>query len=501
MYTPHPQRRAWPALAGVGVILGIILACGLVALFAAFWFDPTAVQERQRQAWRQAQIDAELTSIDMAVAAAWKVLPLLLIAGAGGVGMAVAWKRWGWTPAIQARYQVQLEAARHQPGQTPQSLTYSPHISVKNDRGADLPMLAAPSLPEIETVPTFAQLLASGEIGPRQPLILGYGETGRPIHGSWLDLYSTGIGGISGSGKTWTAVGLLAQSVMSGARVLALDPHAGDAESLTTRFDPLRSAYVCEPATDGRSALEMIKLVTAEIERRKHDPRAPRTPWIVVADEFSSWMRGDVAEPLARIYEAIAQEGRKYQIFGAALGQVWTVSRAGGSELRDSLASCYLHRLKPAQARHLSGLASDDLPDDMLELPAGTCYLLRTSGGELERLTIPKMTPADLVTVAGVISGRVPTEPVGRPLEPIGISAGTSHGFHIEASGASESSAPASAEVRSATEAHIIGLFLQGKDAAEIVRTVWPDVKPGRGVQEKSAQVQATIRQALQGIR
>lgn len=62
-----------------------------------------------------------------------------------------------------------------------------------------------------------------------------------------------------------------------------------------------------------------------------------------------------------------------------------------------------------------------------------------------------------------------------------------------------ESSAAASGKVLSAFDARILALFLDGNDAAEIVRQLWPETKPGRATQERSAYVQAAIRAALRG--
>jgi hypothetical protein len=53
-------------------------------------------------------------------------------------------------------------------------------------------------------VPSFDELLANGRIGQGQPLLLGF-SGGEGIWGGWDDLYSSAIGGLSGSGKSWAA--------------------------------------------------------------------------------------------------------------------------------------------------------------------------------------------------------------------------------------------------------------------------------------------------------
>jgi hypothetical protein len=122
---------------------------------------------------------------------------------------------------------------------------------------------------------------------------------------------------------------------------------------------------------------------------------------VIAADEFTSLMRGDLAEPLAALIERIAQEGRKVLCFALVSGQVWTAERTGGSALRDSLASCYVHRMKRRQANHLLQLG-DELPET-LNLATGHALLYRTSG-ELIEVTIPNTTAGDVERVASLLA-------------------------------------------------------------------------------------------------
>ena len=474
-------------------------------------YDPAAYAAQERAL---AQAEA-LAPLDLALAAAWRLVPLAAVVGALALAGRYLWLRLrivrvdgapvdlarldDVTPAVLATYG-QARVLDAQRPHVPHSLTYSPHWSNRQDTAAPLALAegeqAAPAL----VVPSFAQLLDTGRIGPGNPLLLGVDTEGAPIKGSWLDLFSVGIGGLSGSGKTWTGVYLLSQAVLLGARVALLDPHSGDSEGITQRLDPLASAgrYLCDPAGDPRTMLATVKLISDELERRKAGKVASRQPWVIVADEFSALMRGDLAGPLAALFEAIAQEGRKLGIYGLALGQSWTASRSGGTEVRDSLASCYIHRLRPTQARYLSGLSADELPDDVLELPSGTAYLLSTRG-ELQRLTIPQMTGADVVRVASLVaSGVASTGADVSPTSPLVPPYGKPDGSLMEASAdvtsrAAERAPGASAEARTAA-AH----FLDGDDLATVVFKL-RDVKSteGRRYQKAAAEVQALIREGL----
>ncbi len=356
---------------------------------------------------------------------------------------------------------------------------------------------------------TFAQLLASGQIGPGQPLVLGLDRRGSPITGSWLDLFSVGIGGLSGSGKSWTGAYLLSQAMLNGARVAMLDPHAGDSESISSRLAPFAGTgrYLCAVADTPQTMRSTIAMVTDELTRRKHGTgeqvRGRRVPWIILCDEFSALMRGDLAEPLAGLFEAIAQEGRKLRIYGMALGQVWTATRSGGTEVRDSLASAYLHRLRPSQARYLSGLTAADLPADIHELPAGTAYLSSTAG-DLTRITVPRMNDSDIQRVAGFLTGAHPT--MGRlptddqePAQPADVGArGKPDGSPLaagteQATTASQRDKTASPEVSRAA-----ALFLDGHDLPAIVYEL-REVKSnaGRRYQTAVTEVQQLIREGL----
>lgn len=487
-------------------------------------YDPVKAAAEARAIERAEQ----LAGLDLALAAGWRLLPF--VAAIGAVALA---GRWLWlrsrivkidgqpidlaqldrvTPAVLATYgAARMSEAQRQP--VPHSFTYAPHFSHRNDMAQlDAPISQLDQAGQLGAVPTFAELLASGQIGRGQPLLLGIDQAGAPIEGSWTDLFSCGIGGLSGSGKSWTAVVLLSQAMLHGARVCILDPHGDDPESLTARLTPLAGAgrYMVEPAHDPRSMLATVELIAAELAARKAG-RGGRWPLVVVADEFSALQRGDLAEPLARLFESLAQEGRKMHIYGMALGQSWTATRSGGSELRDSLASCYLHRLRPAQARMLSGLTADDLPDDILELPPGGAYLLSTRG-ELQRLTIPRMDPADVVTVARMLTDNAPTmaalRPVARPEN--GPAVELDDGAELgeirpdsgqnQAGAAAAYTAPQSGKAPSAEAAQVAALFLSGVEPAQIVKQLYGlGSKAGAPYQKALREVHDKLRSGLAG--
>ena len=436
-------------------------------------------------------------------------LGLAALALGGGAGGAIAALRAGWrmgghfgadldyrVAALNAQRDIELaRAATAQaipPAHYAPHVTYSPHISSQVTSPNSGPGTVADQGKEAAPIPSFAQLLESGRVGKGNPLVLGYTGEGA-LYGKWEDLYSVGIGGKSGSGKSWTAVFLLCQSMLLGSHVALIDPHAGNDESMTTRLSPMKRTgrYLCEPAQDPKDIQDTVRLITGEVERRERAGRrrAELTPWVVVLDEYSTLMRGELVDLLGGMMEYIAQVGRKYNVFAMALGHIWKGTRTGGTEMRDSLASAYIHRIAPAQARYLTGLTADDLPGGLLELPAGSGYLLSTRG-ELTRVTIPQMSSDDLARVAGLLTDDAPTMPRLETPEKPERNQHDTEGKSV--SGASE------AVMLTPEERRIADLFfIQGLDVGQIVKELNPGkALKGTSYQQAAKPVQEAIRKA-----
>ena len=322
----------------------------------------------------------------------------------------------------------QLEAQR-QP--VPHTITYSPHAAYHHraDSGGT-PVLPAPESIARE-LPSFAQLLSAGRIGRGQPICLGLDTaTGEGIWGDWRDLYSAGLGGKQGSGKTWTAASLIAQSLLGGAHVILCDPHAGDDESLLTRLTPLLP-FCTLTAEEPSSILEAARYAHDEFERRKDAARAKqphdRTPVIIVIDEWTSLLRGDLGERLPPLLASLSTEGRKYGVNALLLAQRWEAEAAGGSDVRNTLTAHYVHRCRGDEGRMQTGMRAGAWPGDPITLEPGQSYLFSTRG-DVRLVQTPRMTPADLAAVAARLHGVATTRtgPVSGPApRPVG--------FHVQA--------------------------------------------------------------------
>ena len=329
--------------------------------------------------------------------------------------------------------------------------------------------------------PAFAALLAQGAIGPGRPLLLGYSADG-PLVGGWKDLYSSAVAGLSGSGKTTTLRFLAAQSAAHGARFLILDPHAdaGD-ESLAGTLAPLAPAFLAPPAQDPRAMLRLLERATGEMQTRLAGGPRPY-PLIVAVDEFTALMgRSDLAGPLAELIEAIAQEGRKVQVFALISGQIFTAARAGSTALRDALASAYVHRMKRAQARLLIGTEDAARAEG---LRAGQALLARANG-DVIAVTIPDTTAADIGHVAALLT----------PSPQVVDAASWSPSPATEREGAGEVPEKGG-EGLSARAQLVRELVRAGTPSSQIIQQVW-GVSGGKGYQTAAQELTGILAQLV----
>lgn len=517
------------ALAG---LLGLALAAAILNAPPAY--DPVDYYRQEAEIARleaeaarhmaAARRDAALQPLDLALAGFWRVLPLMAAAGflfTLGAWGSLALIRFhqertpndaGLLPVLAADqhtaraalagfHAARLEEARRP--NVPHSLNYhAPHY-----RGDALGNVVAPAALAAPELPTFAQLLDVGRIGKGQPLCLGLDvSTGEGVWGDWRDLYSAGVGGKQGSGKSWTATSLIAQSMLGGARVILCDPHAGDDESLLTRLGPL-VPYVELTADDPGPILEAARYAHDEFERRKAAAKAgkahDRTPLIIVIDEWTSLLRGELSDKLPPLLSSLSTEGRKYGVNALLLAQRWEASTAGGSDVRNTLTAHYVHRCRGDEGRMQTGMRAGSWPGDPIALEPGQAFLFSTRG-EVRKIVTPRMTPADLGRVAQLLGGASGPASGPRPL-----------GFHARAaeapaaasrpgpgpdSGPARASAPESATAALDAEAlRLLARFAAGATVHDLAAELAGNANPGsRKYKAARERVEALLR-ALAG--
>lgn len=366
------------------------------------------------------------------------------------------------------------QATRALPGPVPEHYAPSFSYHAGNRRNDPHAMLEDGVPAVLVEAPPFARLLDTGAIHVGSPILLGYSDQGA-LTGNWKDLYSSAVAGATGSGKTTTTRFLACQSALHGARFVILDPH-GDAgeESLAGTLQPLSAAFVMAPAIEERDMLHAVSVVSRELDHRLSGKDGP--PWIVAIDEFTGLMaRGELSGALARLIEKIAQEGRKKSVFALLNGQIWRGDRAGGTALRDSLASAYVHRIRRNQARFLLPTADAARAES---LPTGQALLYRTSGDVLV-VSIPNTTAADVERVAGLL----PT-PLSVKIEREG---------EIEGGAKGNEGAPLTEEDR-----RIIDLLGHDTGPHQIIKEVW-DISGGAAYKERAEYVRRLTGRLVRG--
>lgn len=437
-------------------------------------------------------------------AAVWRVFRERRPDSAGRLPVPVALLPELGASSLGAYHLTQLEAARRP--NVPHSLNYhAPHY--RGELGGNaLPALAEPAA----VVPSFGELLSAGRIGPGQPLCLGVDlDEGAPIWGDWRDLYSAGLGGKQGSGKSWTAASLIAQSLLGGARVIIGDPHSGDAESLLTRLGPLLphcELIAEEPATILEAARyaqdEFKRRRLAAQEKRPHD----RRPVILVIDEWTSLLRGGMAATLPDILSDLTQEGRKYGVNALLLAQRWEAAAAGGSDVRNTLTAHYAHRMRGDELRMMTGMRAAALPGDPLELQPGQSYLFDTRGN-VRKVATPLMNESDLGRVAAMLAGGAAAPAAsGAPASGkiIGFRPRLVGGAAEGANGGADAAplrGQQDAEKLTPEEARVVAAFLDGKSPSDLAAELAGGKKSGDAYAQAARRVADILRRALGPLR
>ena len=373
--------------------------------------------------------------------------------------------------------------------------SYSPstHYEYRN-QAETLPgdTASAPALPVV--IPSFGQLVEQGVIAPGQPLLFGYDESGQPLTGSFKQLYSAGLGGLKGSGKTWTAVFLATQVAIHGGKLLVIDPHAGDDESLTTRLGGLK---VIAADNTPRAIRDTLGIADEYLRARRDQGDPDRSPVLLVADEWTAMLRHtDMRKLVVPTLATITTEGRKFGVFALLMGQRWTADTADGT-VRSTLTSHYVHRTRRDEALYQLGVRTNELPDDTQRLAPGTGYFMGTSG-LLQRVTIPQMTTRDVAVAATTLATGQATGQATAPAllpdsgKPVGSLMVASDDVATTASGRGETPSPSAQRAGA--------LFMGGQSPAAIVETLY-GVKSneGRKYQKALDDVLALIREGLGG--
>lgn len=506
-------RSAMGCAGSAAGIIAIAIVSFLLISSLINTFDPLERDRRSSQYYRDERLQNDLYSADVAAGYAWRLAPALgatvLCTGGAWVLLMIGWRQYADWRTIHMDRRIRMARALTQ--KFPEGLqTLAFHDSSKA-----APMLAEPAfgddpndlVAQIEdgiTGPPFETLLA--EFGPGKPRVLGRDvATGDLVRLSTEELFNIAIGGTSGSGKSWTIAAIAAQHILAGGKLIIIDPHGRKDDGLTKRLQPFAPAFFCKPAIDEPDMKAMADMVRAEVKRRKEGKRGK--PWLVVVDEYAALMRSAIADTIGGMVEELGQEGRGFGITAICGSQVWNSARAGGSEVRDAFSSQIVHRIRPTQARMLTGMYADSLPHDLHNLPRGVFYLFDTSG-DIRRVVAPWMSAEAMNKVAELLTSEAPRlatigypQATGETID-LGdlVASCKPDGSLMVAKPELSSAAAASDGSPTADAARAARLFLEGSDLPAIVAEL-RGVKSseGRRYQDAAREVQALIRAGMAG--
>ena len=345
-------------------------------------------------------------------------------------------------------------------------------------------------------LPSFLETIerASGD-----NIVLGYeGKARYPVFGTIGGQYCMSVGGGTGSGKTTKALFLLSQSVANGAKIILVDPHAGNEESLATRLTPLNHSYYCPVATTEEEIRQSIQLIEAIFEGRKNGTLPTDEVIIFVCDEWLALMYTGVRDELARIAKILATQGRKYSMVAMFMSQEWTQEGSGG--IRNTLAAHLVCNTRTDSARYQTGRNARQLPLDIPDLKKSEYYLFNSSG-ETHRLEAPNILDGDLQQLAIQLGHASSTEDttvpysfpkhfptISRNKNPIGFSPG-----HIVKEEKVTEEVGRASQTQFTTEEKQIYLYLKEKKTAIEIAKILSNGKQGRAYKEAHEKVSAVM--------
>jgi hypothetical protein len=331
-------------------------------------------------------------------------------------------QKWIATDALKARIDVLAERDNYIAYRQNGRITVCPVLPGPSGRGGKVEVIESePGTGQLLPAPilSFAELLRIGTIQAalaEGKMLLGYtADDGMPRFGSWMDLYSCAIGGVSGSGKSTTVRFLLFQAVLAGAKLVMVDPHIEEKnESLAAQFTNLRKDVHVFPPTDEneKQVLKRVRWLMKEYQRRKHQGKD--YPIIFVLDELNEIVRtasDELKQELSNLLLTIAQGGRKYGLFAMLIGQRWSEQDLGGKNfgaaIRTSLSAQLAHRFSDEeQAKKLIGGKHGP---KCLELQQGH-YYFRDTQGHLAEMITPDTVESDGIVIQRLLDAESTVE-------------------------------------------------------------------------------------------
>lgn len=504
--------------------LFIALMAGVVALaFATGCGDNRSAADYARERAeiasleRRDRIDEALKPLDMALAAAWRLVPLasvigaLAYLGAWGVAHQVRFRRERWPrqdgllpvmaeqladvapQALGAFHAARQLEAQQQP--VPHTITYSPHdsygphttysphtaLDYRTDSGraallpADEPA-AGPGLPGV------TDLAALGFRPSLESILLALGEGGERITVPARALCHVALVGSTGGGKSNLLRLLLPQLQACGARVVLADPHFAPVDPETGEdWRPIATRLYMAPAVSAGEIGALLDYLGDELARRIELRRAGQRwgpPLFLALDELP--VIADTVPASAELLGKLLREGRKVGLYSVGSAQSFLVKVIGGdSSAREAYRTAFYVGGDLKSAVALLDLAQKDIAEGAIS--EGVAYLRSKATSPARLVRVPLASNA---AVTGLLQAYepAPEEATGKP----------------DVSLMEARSAQASRSSIRPEAARAIELFRAGADLPEIVKELRNVTSSqGRKYQEAAREVQQLLREAL----
>jgi hypothetical protein len=273
-------------------------------------------------------------------------------------------------------------------------------------------------------IPSFSEMLDSGDLQKGSPMVFGYSLSGIPRTGTYDDVYSCGSMGKTGTGKTTSIRHSLAASLLTGqiGQAIIMDYHYPHKKSLISTLGNLarhpRITFFDNTENFGslRSAVEAFiqKEILSEIDRRLRLKDAEYDPWLIIVDEVLSFCR--LTPIMSEMMLRVGTEARKVEMYGEFSAQTWLSNKRLATDVRDGLASKLIHQSEPSQANLL--LHDYKQAKQAANLQRGQALFSPTNGAA-EVLIIPPNTVQDMNRVATMLEGnavkRLDAQPIQEP--------------------------------------------------------------------------------------
>lgn len=275
------------------------------------------------------------------------------------------------------------------------------------------------SITELQPAPKFADLLPELERMSKEDwnkpaaekrICMGFTVNGmRTV--LFGDVRSIAVSGIQGFGKSVTLACIALQAVLNGFRLIVVDPHANNEESITYKLRGVVNSIVQQ--ADGSGLIEVLSMVWDELKRRKTPNQVQGSPWMVVMDELPAMVRENRGQKEYKTIEdsilAIVDEGRKYGIFLVAGSQRWKQNAVGAADIRQAFPAQIIHRNAPTEAMILMACPANEA-QKVLHLQKGYAYI-NDSTDIMVPTSIPYTTEEDGFSVARMRPAEISERP------------------------------------------------------------------------------------------